>query len=401
MDVVGKRGLTPRIGMIRWRLVSSVLAILAGASWVQAAAYRTQNFLVDAPTPSLAQAVGDAAELYRQELANHWLGRSLPPWQTPCPIRVVAGPHLAAQGVTEYNRQPVRDFRMEVVGTPERILDSVLPHEVTHTIMATHFGRPLPRWADEGICTTVEHEEEKAKHEIKLREFLASRRGIAMNRLFLLTEYPADVLPMYAQGYSVCRFLIEQNGSRAFIDFLTDYMQHPSWTENIRKHYGYESLAGFQEHWLDWVAGGSVDAARFASDSRRTAAAGGLTRLASVEDDVRPDVIGAAWTTVQPQDAPETAVAEPIDAPEIGAGEGPAIVTAIAAIERMAPPSVRGNPGYASQPGLPQRPKRLNPTIPGPSARIAAGEPASVRSSYQAATPQAEGGVGQFGANRR
>ncbi len=33
---------------------------------------------------------------------------------------------------------------MEVIGTPERILDSVLPHEVTHTILATYFGRPLP-----------------------------------------------------------------------------------------------------------------------------------------------------------------------------------------------------------------------------------------------------------------
>ncbi len=121
---------------------------------------------------------------------------------------MVAGDNLAAQGVTTYNPAPVRDFQMEVIGTPERILDSVLPHEVTHTVLATYFGRPLPRWADEGICTTVEHVSERSKHEAKLREFLSSRRGIAMNQLFLLTEYPPDVLPMYAQGYSVCRFLI-------------------------------------------------------------------------------------------------------------------------------------------------------------------------------------------------
>ena len=40
--------------------------------------------------------------------------------------------------------------------TARRILDSVLPHEITHTIFATHFGQPLPRWADEGACTTVD-----------------------------------------------------------------------------------------------------------------------------------------------------------------------------------------------------------------------------------------------------
>ena len=101
----------------------------------------------------------------------------------------------------------------------------------------------LPRWADEGICTTVEHDSERSKHEVKLREFLRSRRGIPMNQLFLLTEYPSDVLPMYAQGYSVCQFLIAQKGPQEFIRFLQDYIQHPSWTANVRKHYEYESLA--------------------------------------------------------------------------------------------------------------------------------------------------------------
>ena len=232
-----------------------------------AAGFRTQNFIVQASTPALAKAVGESAERYRDDLATYWLGNRLPAWPTPCPIRVISGPTLAAQGVTTYNRAPVRDFQMEVVGTPERILDSVLPHEVTHTVLATHFGRPLPRWADEGICTTVEHEAERSKHEIKLREFLSTRRGIAMNQLFLLTEYPNDVLPMYAQGYSVCRFLIAQKDARTFIAFLQDYMQRPSWTENIRKHYGYESLAELQEYWLAWVAEGSGPVGKFAKTS--------------------------------------------------------------------------------------------------------------------------------------
>ncbi|WP_235908828.1 hypothetical protein [Roseiconus nitratireducens] len=234
-------------------------------SRTHAANARSQNFLVHAATPELAQSVAREAEKFRDELALYWLGKRLPPWGTPCPIEVKAGPHLAAQGVTTYNRSPVSNFQMEVIGTPERILDSVLPHEVTHTVLATHFGRPLPRWADEGICTTVEHDAEKQKHEAKLREFLRTRRGIAMNQLFLLTEYPSDMLPMYAQGYSVCRFLIEQSGPRQFINFLTDYMQHPSWTDNVRKHYGYESLAKLQERWLAWVSAGSGPVETFVS----------------------------------------------------------------------------------------------------------------------------------------
>lgn len=232
------------------------------ADTADGADFRTQNFIVMAPTPELARTVGESAEVFRRDLAIYWLGGELPPWPNPCPVRVIAGQNLAAQGVTTYNRAPVRDFQMEVVGSPQRILDSVLPHEVTHTILATYFGRPLPRWADEGICTTVEHESERQKHEAKLREFLQSRRGIAMNKLFLLTEYPSDVLPMYAQGYSVCQFLIAQNGPREFVAFLGDYMQNPSWTQNVRRHYGYESLAELQQSWLAWVSQGSgpVDA---------------------------------------------------------------------------------------------------------------------------------------------
>lgn len=257
------------------RLAIVGMFFLASCPAAFAASLRTQNFLITAPSPQLAQAVADAAERYRRDLAIHWLGGPLAPWPTPCPIRVVAGDNLAAQGVTTYNPAPVRDFQMEVIGTPERILDSVLPHEVTHTILATYFGRPLPRWADEGICTTVEHASERSKHEAKLREFLRSRRGIAMNQLFLMKEYPADVLPMYAQGYSVCRFLIDQKGPRTFIEFLGDYMKHQSWTANVKRHYGYDSLKELQDYWLAWVAQGGGPVEKFAKTAPTAAGAPG------------------------------------------------------------------------------------------------------------------------------
>ncbi|MCC9600855.1 hypothetical protein LOC67_09780 [Stieleria sp. JC731] len=256
MDAIARRSAT-----LAFALTFAFLFPVAS----QAASKRSANFYVSADSQALADAVSDHAERYRRELAIYWLGKELPPWPQPCPIKVVSGPRLAAQGATTYNPQPVSNFRMEVIGTTERILDSVLPHEVTHTVMATHFGRPLPRWADEGICTTVEHAAERDKHERKLREFLRTKRGIAMNRLFLLTEYPQDMLPMYAQGYSVCRFLVEQQGPRQFINFLEDWMQSKSWTNTVQVHYGYESLSDLQQNWLSWVADGSGPVDAYAS----------------------------------------------------------------------------------------------------------------------------------------
>lgn len=258
------------------------LGMLAQGAWANNVMSRTRNFVViSAPSAELARVVGEQAEAYRRELAMHWLGEELPPWSAPCTIRVIAG-NRPAEGATHYNRYPGRvgDFQMEVVGTPERILDSVLPHEVTHTVLASHFGRPLPRWADEGIATTVEHVAEKSKHEGKLREFLTTGRGIPMNQMFMMREYPPEMLTLYAQGYSVCQFLIRQRGPREFVDFLESYFERRSWTHAVQDHYQYASLGELQDYWLGWVRQGGGDVAQFAKAGAGSTAGPGAAALA-------------------------------------------------------------------------------------------------------------------------
>ena len=400
-------------------LLATFASVLLLAAVANGADFRTQNFIIQAPTPALAKAVGEAAEKYRHDLAVYWTGNPLRSWPTPCPVRVIAGPHLAAQGVTTYNPAPVRDFQMEVVGTPQRILDSVLPHEVTHTVLATHFGRPLPRWADEGICTTVEHDSERNKHEAKLREFLRSRRGIPMNQLFLLTEYPSDVLPMYAQGYSVCQFLIAQKGPKTFIQFLQDYIGHPSWTANVRKHYEYESLAELQNYWLQWVSAGSGPVARFAKVQSADTAAG--TELAnnalSNRDPSKPDLANrdlphaSATEVIQtPDSAVATASFEsPNPSPLASQGAASSPLAAVAPAAELAslspPPPPASSRTDSESPGVGwyqrQRFNGGSNTVENELARapIRPMIPPSVRQSgrYQTAQPQAEGGVSRAG----
>jgi len=124
---------------------------------------------------------------------------------------------------------------------------------VTHTIFATHFGRPLPRWADEGACTSVEHVSEKAKQQQLLISFLTTGRGIAFNQLFAMSEYPRDVLPLYSQGFSLARFLIAQKGRQEFVKYVGDGMNSGDWGRATQSHYGYKDLSELQLTWLDWV----------------------------------------------------------------------------------------------------------------------------------------------------
>ncbi|MHB0958222.1 MAG: hypothetical protein ACYC6N_28880 [Pirellulaceae bacterium] len=240
-------------------LLSVQFAASPFTSAARAASCRSEHFIVSAPTPDFARQVCEAAEQFRRDLAVEWLGKELPPWQDICPIQVLVGPHLGAGGATTFTfikGQP-RDWHMEIQGSRERIIDSVLPHEVTHTIFATHFGRPLPRWADEGAATSVEHVSERTKQDQLLIQFLTSNRGIAFNQMFAMTEYPPDILPLYSQGYSLARYLVAQGGKRKFVDYVYDGMRGNNWTAATHKHYGLTSLSALQINWLSWVRQGS------------------------------------------------------------------------------------------------------------------------------------------------
>ena len=235
------------------------IIVCAGATLSMGASHRTANFIVSAQRAEFAQAVCNAAEQYRRDLAIEWLGRELPRWPEPCPISVQSAPGMGAGGATTFafnNGQPF-GWTMSVQGSEQRILDSVLPHEVTHTIFATHFGRPLPRWADEGACTTVEHISEKTKQHHLLIEALTTNRGISFNRMFAMREYPPDMLPLYAQGYSLARFLIAQKGKRNFIKYIGDGMQDDDWPRATRQHFGFQNISDLQVSWLEWVRKGS------------------------------------------------------------------------------------------------------------------------------------------------
>ena len=239
-------------------LVVAITVLVLPANILCAAGYRTANFVVEAPNPQLAQKIGDAAEQYRHDLAIEWIGQPLPRWSQPCPITAEVAPTLGAGGATSFvfDRGEVFNWTMTIQGSEERILDSVLPHEVTHTIFASHFRQPLPRWADEGACTTVEHPVERARQHRLLIEFLRTGRGISFPEMFAMKEYPADVLPLYSQGYSLARYLIERGGRKRYIQFVGDGLASSNWPESLSQYYGIDDIAKLQNVWLEWVKRG-------------------------------------------------------------------------------------------------------------------------------------------------
>ncbi len=272
----------------------------------QPAVAHSENFIVFAATPQWASQVSEAAEACRRELSMYWLGEELPPWRERCPIHVQASPNLGASGETTFAlmQGTAGQWRMAVHGTKERILDSVLPHEITHTIFATHFakyGKYVPRWADEGASTTVEHEAEKSKHRYYVHEFLMNGRGLSFNKMFSLKEYPSDILPLYAQGHSAVQFLLDQGGPRQFVQFLEAGTETEAWEAQLRNFYGYKTIGEFQTSWNQWLRDGSpVDLTAYAPKLRSNGAGAGTEIALAAATRGNDDAVDYANGSSQP-----------------------------------------------------------------------------------------------------
>jgi hypothetical protein len=253
--------------LTRLLLAVAAMGMAAAAPRAQVYQYATRNFLVTAPTAETAHQVADAAEHYRKELAKAWLGRELPPWSARCPIKVNVG-QLGAGGSTTFTFHPsatgpaeVTGWKMQIQGSLERILDSVLPHEISHTIFACHFRRPLPRWADEGAATLAEHESEKRRQILTLRQVMGTRRRMPLRQLLGIREYPSamqDLLTLYAEGYSLAELLVQEKGKERYLRFLAD-AHVAGWDQALRENYGYQSIEVLEERWQKWIMAGSPE----------------------------------------------------------------------------------------------------------------------------------------------
>ncbi len=217
----------------------------------------TDNFVVEAPNKELAKRFADAAEKYRREKAQEWLGYEMPRWPQRCPLVVKISPERTGGATTftfgvDGNRRPaVMSQEMQIFGGFEQLFHSVLPHEVTHTVLAHHFGQAVPRWADEGGSVLSENDEERFTHDVRCREILNQGRGIPLRVLLTLKEYPRDMIVLYAQGYSLTQFLVDQGGRKKFLKFIATGMQsdNRNW-ENAVQMYGFDSVDAMQDAWI-------------------------------------------------------------------------------------------------------------------------------------------------------
>ena len=258
-----------------------VLAAVLSAGTARAAdlvEVTTDNFVVQAPTREAAKAVADAAERHRKAVAERWLGAAQPTWEKPCEIRVSLTPGPSG-GATTFlyasdpaTRPAIGGARMQLGGDLRHLLGNVLPHELAHVVLAHHYGKPLPRWADEGFAILRESAADQSVHDARCRDLVTEGRGIRLRVLFRMMDYPRDLMATYTQGHSVARFLVgpacrEPVGGcfdavacrvqmSRYLEFLRqgiDGNTAESWDAAALAVYGFASVEAMEEAWLAWL----------------------------------------------------------------------------------------------------------------------------------------------------
>jgi hypothetical protein len=223
-----------------------ILASLASLG----AEVRTTNFIVHAADAQVCQSIAQWAEHYRREKAVVWLGQEMPTWPQPCPLFVqvsMQGPSGATS--FHFGQGRVLGMKMEIQGPLERLIHSVLPHEITHTVFAHHFRCPVPRWADEGGSVLSEDDIERKRHDELVRHILNQRQQIPLRTLFSLKEYPPQVMCLYAQGFSMSDYLVKRSDRRTFLSFI-GAGQQGGWDNAVRSFYGHNTVEELESAWL-------------------------------------------------------------------------------------------------------------------------------------------------------
>jgi hypothetical protein len=111
----------------------------------------------------------------------------------------------------------------------------------------------------------MEHQSEKENYRRMLRYFLQSnvQRCFPLNRMVAMKDYPDDVMPFYAQGFSLVEYLLERGRElddhehRRLVRFAGSGMRKGDWQSALEEHYGIPNLGELQTSWVKWVGSDS------------------------------------------------------------------------------------------------------------------------------------------------
>jgi hypothetical protein len=155
-------------------------------------------------------------------------------------------------------RTDVTDYRTEV-----------LPHELTHVLIADHFrDGPPPLWYDEGLALLSDSVNKQALHQRDLRNGISRGKTFALTDLLAAQQYPAQdrVGVFYGQCASLARYLCDKDEPQKIHQFARRSREIGA-NLALQETYGYDGVAQFESMWRKSITNSvPVIAARYSLD---------------------------------------------------------------------------------------------------------------------------------------
>ncbi len=226
----------------------------------------SENFRIYHQNGVLAAHMADEAERVRARQAGTWLGNASDrPWSPKCEIYLHADGQSLAQATGQPEQSPgfstmasdgtkVVTRKMNLRADHPDLLVSILPHEVTHVVLADLFtAQQIPRWADEGLAVMAEPAPERAGRAAEFKEPLQNGRAFKLKSLMSM-DYPdpRDWNLYYAESVLLTRFLIEQGKPDQFIAFAKR-AQSDNIEPALREIYQIDGFADLEARFGDYA----------------------------------------------------------------------------------------------------------------------------------------------------
>lgn len=228
----------------------------------------TANFrLLHRHSRSMAETVLRTAEQARTDQMRKWFGRVGANWEPKCRIylypngeaygEATGAPVQAGGGHTDIRAEDGRVFSRSIHlhGSRAFLLKGVVPHEVTHAVLAGRLGGDrVPRWADEGMAILAESQSHIDLHLRYLPRWRSDEALYTTRSLIEMRDYPKPQAMgvFYAQSVSLVDFLSHQKGgAESFAAFVRDG-QRDGYAASLRKHYGW-SFGELDRRWLRYA----------------------------------------------------------------------------------------------------------------------------------------------------
>ncbi len=226
----------------------------------------TANFRIYHADPALAARVAEAAEAARRDQLKRWSKQpARTAWLPLCEVYLypTARQYATMTGQPEdspgfstmgMNAGRITSRRINLRADHPTLVQAVLPHEITHVILADHFTeRQIPRWADEGMAVLSEPVDEQRRRAADLVKPLADNRLFAVDVLMNM-DYPDERYwsLYYAQSVSLTRFLVEQGTPAQMIQFLQE-SQRDGYEPTLRRVYKIEGFTDLQRRWVAYA----------------------------------------------------------------------------------------------------------------------------------------------------